>query len=201
MVPDELNDPPAAQRGAKKAFNTKKDGLQELATCPRIYDPFLAWISRARATRRSTCGRSDWMCFLIWEPSVNATTIKSEVLLDTIRRYLSGAELPGTGISAHGLVFTGRILMLKIPKLRFMVYRSSRRIASKIHGVLASATPLVDVAHKGYELADLTLEHGVGMLAPATTGCGSDPSAMCHQACAVGHGVTKLLGFGVWLAG
>jgi glycosyltransferase involved in cell wall biosynthesis len=37
---------------------------------------------------------------------------------------------------------------------------------SKLYGVLASATPLVAVAPEGCELTELTLEHGVGVLAP-----------------------------------
>jgi glycosyltransferase involved in cell wall biosynthesis len=37
---------------------------------------------------------------------------------------------------------------------------------SKLYGVLASATPLVAVAPEECELAELTLEHGVGVLAP-----------------------------------
>ena len=37
---------------------------------------------------------------------------------------------------------------------------------SKFYGVLASATPLIAVAPEECELAELTLEHGVGVLAP-----------------------------------
>jgi hypothetical protein len=40
----EVEVPPAPGMGGRRSFQHEKDGLQELATCPRIYDAFLTWI-------------------------------------------------------------------------------------------------------------------------------------------------------------
>jgi colanic acid biosynthesis glycosyl transferase WcaI len=78
---------------------------------------------------------------------------------------------------------------LKLPNVRFLPYQPKSELAqslsaadvhlvpldervasclmpSKLYGVLASATPLIAVAPDHCELAELTLEHGVGVLAP-----------------------------------
>ena len=80
-------------------------------------------------------------------------------------------------------------LKLGLPNIRFLPYRPKSELASslsaadvhlvplderiasclmpsKLYGALASATPLIAVAPEECELAELTLEHGVGVLAP-----------------------------------